>query len=182
MVPHTSVIGGRPACVFVLTISAPPLTRVSPGNSQGRRFRSVFVIQLADRLVLGIEFGVGEPQHASGTHLPAGRLRASLCADGFLTTRPLRHRQVALSVIETDEWLTAQDAEGRTYYYHAVTMETSWTDPRVVVEEPAKPERQQLHALHVLPSNVDRDALSQYTATVETPWTKLKQKKPSGPS
>ena len=51
----------------------------------------------------------------------------SLCADGFLTTRPLRHRQVALSVIETDEWLTAQDAEGRTYYYHAVTMETSWT-------------------------------------------------------
>ena len=43
-------------------------------------------------------------------------------------------------------------------------METSWTDPRVVVEEPAKPERQQLHALHVLPSNVDRDALSNILA------------------
>jgi len=88
----------------------------------------------------------------------------SLCADGFLTTRPLRHRQVALNVIETDEWLTAQDAEGRTYYYHAVTMETSWTDPRIVVEEPPSQKRQQLHSLHILPSDVDRDALAQILA------------------
>ena len=88
----------------------------------------------------------------------------SLCADGFLTTRPLRHRQVALNVIETDDWLTAQDAEGRTYYYHAVTMETSWTDPRIVVEEPPAQKRQQLHSLHILPSNVDPKALSNILA------------------
>ena len=95
------------------------------------------------------------------THLPAGRLR-SRSAPTASSRRALRHRRkLALNVIETDEWLYVQDAEGRTYYYHAVTMETSWTDPRVVVEEAPKPERQQLHALHVFPSLVDRDALSQ---------------------
>ena len=92
--------------------------------------------------------------------MPHKLLATLALSHAFLTTGPHHRRKLALNVIETDEWLTAQDAEGRTYYYHSVTMETSWTDPRIVVEEPAKPERQQLHALHVLPHAVDRDALS----------------------
>ena len=59
--------------------------------------------------------------------MPHKLLATLALSHAFLTTGPHHRRKLARSVIETDEWLTAQDAEGRTYYYHAVTMETSWT-------------------------------------------------------
>ena len=96
--------------------------------------------------------------------MPHKLLATLALSHAFLTTGPHHRRKLALNVIETDEWLTAQDAEGRTYYYHAVTMETSWTDPRIVVEEPPSQKRQQLHSLHILPSNVDPKALSHILA------------------
>ena len=166
--PHTSVIGVGLLAYLCLDDKCAPADTREPAQA----FYSKASRRLSQRLRVipppqshRAEFGMALSSSLStcrGAHdtYHAGRLATLALSHAFLTTGP-HHRQVALSVIETDEWLTAQDAEGRTYYYHAVTMETSWTDPRVVVEEPAKPERQQLHALHVLPSNVDKDALSQ---------------------
>lgn len=85
-------------------------------------------------------------------------LAALALAEAFITTRPPRHAPLKSTATDADPWLTAQDGEGRTYYYHGVTMETSWTDPRVVVEAPA-PEQQRLHALHVLPADADAQVL-----------------------
>ena len=85
-------------------------------------------------------------------------------------------------MIETPSGSAAQGAEGRTYYYHSVTMETGWTDPGLLWKNQRNRKGSSSTPRCTFSCAVVDGTPSLKYCMVETPWTKLEQNKPSGPS